>query len=263
MSEIRLQIISDLHLEAPVAYDTFEITPRAPIVALLGDIGQARDPGWIRFLERQLALFQVVILVLGNHEPYHSSWEQVRKQIQCFNESQVGRGSLVLLDKGRFDVTDDFTILGCTLHSQIDEKYEEQISFGLNDFYYIEGGWNTSKHRKMHGEDLAWLNAQITSLARDSPKRRIAIFTHHSPCITTGTIEQKYLTSPLTSAFATDLSAQPCWTSEIVKLWAFGHTHFNCDFIDTLTGKRVVTNQRGYYFAQAAGFDGEKVVTIN
>lgn len=47
-----------------------------------------------------------------------------------------------------------------------------------------------------------------------------------------------------------------------MKLWVFGHTQFNCDFTDEGTGKHVVTNQRGYYFSQAAGFDAEKVVTI-
>ena len=52
-----------------------------------------------------------------------------------------------------------------------------------------------------------------------------------------------------------DLSKETYWRSENVKLWAFGHTPVNCDFVDDLTGKHVVTNQRGYYFAQAKGFD--------
>jgi len=81
--------------------------------------------------------------VLGNYEPYNSSWAQVREQIRDFNSAheknrQQGQGQLVLLDQGRYDVTDDFTILGSTLHSQIDAKHEEHVSFGLNDFYYIE-----------------------------------------------------------------------------------------------------------------------------
>lgn len=267
MPEIQLQILSDLHLEAPAAYDMFEITPRATILALLGDIGQARDPGWIQFIERQLALFRIVLLVLGNHEPYYSSWEQVREQVRYFNEArekqkQQGQGKLVLLDQGRYDVTDDFTILGCTLHSRIDAKHEERVSFGLNDFYYIENGWDVSKHSQAHKDDLAWLNGQVTSLAQEAPHRRIAILTHHSPCITANAMDPKNATSPIRSAFATDLSAEPCWTSKNVKLWAFGHTHFNCDFVDEGTGKHVLTNQRGYYFSQAAGFDAEKVVTI-
>jgi len=34
-----VQIVSDLHLETPKAYDIFEIEPKAPVLALLGDIG--------------------------------------------------------------------------------------------------------------------------------------------------------------------------------------------------------------------------------
>jgi hypothetical protein len=33
-----VQILSDLHLEAPKAYDIFEVVPKAPYLALLGDI---------------------------------------------------------------------------------------------------------------------------------------------------------------------------------------------------------------------------------
>jgi hypothetical protein len=60
----------------------------------------------------------------------------------------------------------------------------------------------------------------------------------------------------------TDLSKEPCWISPSVKLWAFGHTHFNCDFIDPETGKRVLANQRGCRRSEADGFEPEKVVVI-
>lgn len=34
-----IQILSDLHLEAPKAYDVFDIISKAPYLALLNDIG--------------------------------------------------------------------------------------------------------------------------------------------------------------------------------------------------------------------------------
>ncbi|RYP46801.1 hypothetical protein DL768_007043 [Monosporascus sp. mg162] len=46
-----------------------------------------------------------------------------------------------------------------------------------------------------------------------------------------------------------------------VKVWAFGHTYFNCDFVDE-AGRRAYSNQRGCYFAQVSGFDAEKVVEV-
>jgi hypothetical protein len=49
---------------------------------------------------------------------------------------------------------------------------------------------------------------------------------------------------------------------EILAKWAFGYTHYNCDFKDIETGKRALLNQRGYYFSQSTGFDSEKIVKL-
>lgn len=49
-----VQIVSDLHLELPKAYDVFEIAPKAPYLALLGDIGNvaSHEDEFIGFLTR-------------------------------------------------------------------------------------------------------------------------------------------------------------------------------------------------------------------
>jgi hypothetical protein len=59
-----------------------------------------------------------------------------------------------------------------------------------------------------------------------------------------------------------------------VKMWAFGHTHFNCDFEDKLDGetgtetsmrkrtKRVVANQKGYYLLPEHDFDVGKLFKV-
>lgn len=79
-------------------------------------------------------------------------------------------------------------------------------------------------------------------------------------------VEPKYFGSSITSAFSTDLSKEVCFKSDSVKLWAFGHTHYNCDFMkERGNGSeplRLFTNQRGYYFSQAVAHDGEKIVEL-
>jgi hypothetical protein len=59
-----------------------------------------------------------------------------------------------------------------------------------------------------------------------------------------------------------------------VKMWAFGHTHFNCDFEDKLDGetgtetsagtrtKRVVANQKGYYLLPEPDFNVGKLFEV-
>ncbi|KAG5288987.1 serine/threonine phosphatase [Histoplasma capsulatum G186AR] len=78
------QILSDLHLEKPPAYSFFDIPARAPHLALPGDVGNACDSGFFVFIETQLQNFKTVYFLLGNHEPYHSSWKEVRQKADEF-----------------------------------------------------------------------------------------------------------------------------------------------------------------------------------
>jgi hypothetical protein len=109
--------------------------------------------------------------------------------------------------------------------------------------------------------DLKWLNDQVREISRTEPHREVIIFTHHSPSVDARSVDSRHKDSTVSSGFCSDLVSEECWTSKSVVLWAFGHTHFSCDFIDSL-GKRVVANQKGYYRASQEAFDMRKVVLV-
>src|SRR3569833_873757 len=138
------QILSDLHLETPrflPMYGEFAVTARSPYLALLGDIGNSHDDRLYDFLERQLQRFKIVFFVIGNHEPYFfvvaglvlCSYEAAVAKMQAFEASIAFRqssssghdggnrapGRFVLLNRRRFDISDQVTVLGCTLFSRI------------------------------------------------------------------------------------------------------------------------------------------------
>jgi len=259
-----LQILSDLHLESPKAYDIFEIVPRAPYLALLGDIGNtSHKDDFLGFLTRQLKQFRAVLLVPGNHEPFHSSWTESLGILRAFEQDirkDPSLGEFVLLDRAAFRLPDtNITILGCSLFSDVPPESEMAVSFGLNDFFQIRD-WDVGAHNEAHKRDLAWLNAQVADLKQCDD---IIIFSHWSPSRDARAVDPRHANSQITSAFSTDLSGEECFRSDKVKLWAFGHTHYNCDFIverDEASPLRLLANQRGYYFAQAEGYDGEKTV---
>ncbi|KAG8159763.1 hypothetical protein KVR01_010400 [Diaporthe batatas] len=274
---MKLQILSDLHLETPKAYDVYEIKPRAPHLALLGDIGCVSDPGYLDFLTAQLAQFRTVFHVLGNHEPYGSSWGAARQTLRGFQEqnrrdrarqppaegSDGMPGEYVLLDRGEFHLPGhNLTILGCTLFSDVPAASRDDIGLGLNDFFRI-GGWTVEQHVEAHRRDAAWLDGRVAAIAREHPGRRVAVLTHHSPTVDARAVSPRHAASKLQPGFATDLRGRGCWGAGNVVFWAFGHTHYNfARFRDEATGKEVYSNQRGYYFAQAPGFDGEDVVDL-
>ncbi|WEW61446.1 hypothetical protein PRK78_006936 [Emydomyces testavorans] len=266
---VDFQILSDLHLEAPPAYDIFDIPAKAPHLALLGDIGNIRDEGFFSFIEAQLRKFRTVFFLPGNHEPYHSSWVEARNKINAFTREisqrapTEGLGEFVFLERTRYDISDAVTVLGCTLYSHVPADQEERVSFGLNDFYHIDD-WTVQAHNAAYAEDLAWLNEQVASI---EPQRKIVVFTHHSPITRDPrAVDPAHAGSVIGSGFATDLSGEECWKNARVCVWAFGHTHFNCDYVveddGEAKGRRVVSNQRGYYFKQAGDFNVEMVVSV-
>lgn len=262
-----LQILSDLHLEAPKAYDVFAIVPRAPHLALLGDIGNAashRDE-YLGFLTRQLRQFTTVLLVPGNHEPYGSDWDATLDVLRAF-ERDVARdlslGDFILLDREVYRLPgSNVSVLGCSLFSRVPAESEGVVSFGVNDFYRIGDGWDVERHNDAHGRDLTWLNAVVEA----EGGRDMVVLTHWSPSVDGRAVDPRHADSRIGSAFATDLSGEACFRHGGVKVWAFGHTHYNCDFVverEEARPLRLVANQRGYYFAQAEGFDVDKTVDI-
>jgi hypothetical protein len=256
---MRFQILSDLHLESPQAYDLYEFPVTAPNLALLGDIGNVRDAGYFLFLRKQLGRYERVFVVLGNHEPYYTDFPTARRNLREFEKEWKGR--LVFMDRSRCDVDERVTVLGCTLFSAVPKDQKENVGVGLNDFYKIEG-WTVEHHDQAHREDLAWLNNEVKKIAGKEPHREVVIFTHHSPTAADIANNPRHKGSLISAGFMTDLTNERCWTERCVKLWGFGHTHWNCEYKDEKTRKLVVANQRGYYFNQSLEYRPERIYEV-
>ncbi|KAG5946658.1 hypothetical protein E4U53_006537 [Claviceps sorghi] len=265
-----IQILSDLHLESPKAYGVYNIPRRAPYLALLGDVGNVvpHKDEFLNFLTRHLVLFKAIIFVPGNHEAYHSNWKQTMAVLRAFEE-QVQRealGHFAVLERGTYRPPgSDTVILGCSLFSHVPPESLTAVEAGLNDFLLIDN-WTVLDHNEAHRRDLAWLNDEVARLEEHEETANILILTHWSPSRVSDAVDPKHAGSPVTSGFSTDLVDERCFRSAKVKVWAFGHTHYNCD-VETERGGgagkiRLLANQRGYYFSQADGFDAGKTVRL-
>ncbi|KAI0047035.1 Ser/Thr protein phosphatase protein [Auriscalpium vulgare] len=260
---MQVQILSDLHLEIErpgSEFYQYDVPVRAEQLALLGDIGWTVDGRFFEWLERQLKLFKTVFLVSGNHEPYRSTIQESSEAVMAFAtrvNADASLGNFVYLNRTRYDVSSTLTILGCTLWSSLNPDDLDILSWSLTDFRLIDG-FNPETYSALHNADLLWLNSTVSSIARDEPDREIVVFTHHAPT-KDGTGDPKFNDGPTNSAFATELTAAQCWESGKIKLWAFGHTHWCCDF--EKNGVRVYANQRGYREGQEQ-YDAGKVVDL-
>ncbi|KXJ95271.1 hypothetical protein Micbo1qcDRAFT_200691 [Microdochium bolleyi] len=279
---VSFQIVSDLHLESrlgdnenPDSYRLYDIAPRAPYLALLGDIGCTRDTkGYLGFLRRHLMRFRIVFLVMGNHEPYHSTWASSRAVLRGFEvqirdeRAQEQQQSYTIYPSRNTTSSsspsvaqgeESVTILGCTLFSHVPLRATEDVSRGLADFHLTGDGWDVYEHKLAFARDIRWLDDQKKGGSGSQHVSRGA---------------------RLAAGFATDLRTRSCLgicaaaveeassaEASPVKLWAFGHTHHNCDFVDAATGIRFLANQKGYFHRPSTGdeglqYDAQKVVGI-
>ncbi|KAL4889977.1 Metallo-dependent phosphatase-like protein [Aspergillus ambiguus] len=217
------QVLSDLHLEINQQYLSFEIPVCAKHLILAGDVGRLVDYDNYRdFLQKQTDRFELVFLVLGNHEFYNDTFVAgLRKARQLAQEPSLN-GRLILLHQGRYNIPGSrVIILGCTL-------------------------WSKVPNEAMDIADLTWLLSEIESIQSknktQNKKQSILVVTHYAPSHQ-GTSSPQHTNNPWSSAFATDIVSQISESSG-VKVWVFGHTHYTTEFKNQ--GIRVVANQRGY-----------------
>jgi predicted phosphodiesterase len=232
LSSVRIQVLSDLHLEAE------PFVPRevgADVVVLAGDIHNgATGIDWAK------QAFRVPVLYLaGNHEYYDGEFEEVRSAM-----SASARDSTVDLLDCSERVLDGVRFLGCTLWTDFSlapdsarpEVMEQarttnpdydKIRYGARRFTPEDGIALCRKHR-------SWIERK---LGQPFPGATVAI-THFAPH--PNSIAAAYVGHPANSGFIVDLEA----LMGRAALWIHGHTHSGFDYV--VRGTRVVCNPRGY-----------------
>ncbi|KAI8960047.1 hypothetical protein F5Y11DRAFT_282192 [Daldinia sp. FL1419] len=273
---VRLQIMSDLHLEQDESYERFFIYPRAPYLALLGDIGNLvyHSQQYRTFIERHLGRFDAIFYVHGLKEGNKSTYELAQREMESLNNyckmlkaySKRGEkwGDFVFLNNSRYDIPGErITVLGGTLFT----FPPRHLRHGTDRLYRNElviVGWNIQRHIAAHLETMSYLSREVATIAKQDPKRSIIILTHHCPTIDPRIIGPRHDVDPegLKYQHASDLTGEHPWTgAKSVKLWAFGSTHYNCRQIDWETGMQLYSNQRGYP-EECPDFDMERYVEI-
>ncbi|CDO78233.1 hypothetical protein BN946_scf184608.g3 [Trametes cinnabarina] len=276
---MHIQLLSDLHLEVerPAAGQEangggdlykFDFPARADYLALLGDIGTTVEDRLFAWIRIQLERFEIVFYVAGNHEPHWSTLDASYACLEAFAAACAkdaastsgdgpSLGRFVLLNRTRYDLSPNVTVLGCTLWARLDPDKLDVLESSLNDFRCIRG-FDAAAYQAAHERDAPWLEQAVTDIARNEPHRRVVIM-DHTMRRRSGTADPKYEGGPTTSAFATEMVGGAVWMAKVVRVWMFGHTHWCCDFVRE--GVRAVSNQRGYKDG-ARGFTPEKVVEL-
>lgn len=244
---MRLLVVSDIHLE----FGRFEFPSPMPafdVAVFAGDIGQPISAA-VEWLAQQRGeggslRERPIIYVPGNHEFYGTELKtEVAKGLQAAEPAGVEllfRRAVVIAGV-RFIgamLWTDYRIHGTPkpsmVHAGENLNDHRLIRYRQEDGHYSRFmPWHAAAEHRL---DLAFIRQEL-AMPFAGPT---VVVTHHAPH--PNSIASRYQRSPLTPAFASDLSSiidmfQP-------ELWIHGHDHGSHDYRVGRT--RVFANQAGY-----------------
>jgi hypothetical protein len=259
---VRIQLISDLHLETEAESFVPEPAPDAELLVLAGDI----DSRW-EGLERFRGWPVPVLMVAGNHEfdgrELTTAWPALRERCHELGLTLIERESLVLTDAdGR-----RIRFLGTVRWCDFDLFGEAQRQKSLRAGAFFARVMRATHHGRLFDAAAVreealrcrgWLATALATPADGAWDATVAI-THFAPSLRSA--DPRYGSQPGTASFCNaddDLLAH-------ADLWIHGHLHCRHDYwVDHAAGRtRVVCNARGHgHKGETLGYDGRRVVTV-
>lgn len=194
----------------------------------------------------QLARYNQVYAVLGNHEHYNCNFDLTA---ELYTEVLP---EVKLLENESISLSNNIVLFGATLWTDLDKGsplVESRVS-SWSDYEWITVGYTG---RKLRSSDT--LNAHKKTIAAlyrcvyDNPDKDILVMTHFVP--SSRSSNERYSMS-LDNAFFYSSLDEIMLDNPNIKAWCHGHTH---DVFDYKIGEcRVMCNPRGYI----QGFTSEK-----
>ena len=250
---VHFQFMSDLHLEHPNPAYKFDVPRVAPILILAGDISTFEGDGQLYsdFLRQLWTRFDLVLLVLGNHDVYGRERSHVRRILTQLTDESGGR--FAYMDRGRVvDHTYRLVILGCTLHPNIPAQARMAVSKEIPDFARTPS-WTIDSHNRAHRTDRKWLKREI---ARVPPGYRVFVVSHFFPSFD-NTSHSRYEGDADRWHFGSETlrRLQACKGGKQIVAWGYGHTRNNTlgtSTTDTMLFSNQYHQSTGNHFARDA-----------
>ena len=267
---MRLQFVSDLHLEFPASGGTLPIENvegKTDLLVLAGDICVARKAQeFAPFFRCCADTFPKVVYIAGNHEFYHGDIEEAQKQLQ---QAVAPYPNVDYLSDQTLDLGSHWLFAG-TLWTDCNggnPLTKNALRKGMNDYRLIQ--WKSRQHWELWPEDtielhnrtLASLEATLTTASTTKP---LIVVTHHAP--SRQSLHPRYANDThINGGFQSDLEWLMGANADRLPLWIHGHTHSSFDY--RVANTRVVCNPRGYVTslvtdAENPAFDPHKVIEL-
>lgn len=259
------------------------IEPGGDVLVMAGDIVEARmlrkyapdhlgilegqqvsnKESYNQFFDRLSGMFKHVIVVPGNHEHYHRTFDTTVGHMRMNLPDNFH-----VLDNSVFEL-DDVLFVGGTLWTDCNKRDPLSmmvVENGLADYTTVKkcvnGNWRRLKTEDTIAEFKKTVRYLEIILANPlNLDKKIVVVTHHAPSMLS--IAEQYRGSvQMNGGFASDLSDFILDHPQI-KIWMHGHTHTKFDYMIGET--RIVCNPRGYHTRKGVeytGWDPNWIITL-
>jgi predicted phosphohydrolase len=223
---MKIQILSDLHLEFfDFGKERFikSLIPEedVDVLVLAGDIStKSSITNDLKFICDN---WKNVVFVAGNHEYYHSSFNEMNDILDNLNISNLN-----ILDNDFIDIEGQ-RFIGSTLWFHDGPKNQSQSHF-LNDFRCI----------KDFQDEVYEKNLKTLEFFKEQVNTQDIVVSHHLPL--EESVADQYKNDWFNCFFLCDMSE--LISNKKPKLWIHGHTHGSFDYNKGKT--RVICNPYGY-----------------
>jgi hypothetical protein len=278
---VKLQIVSDVHLEFRETNFKRIIKPSAPILCLLCDISAMGNPDdyetYQQFMQYLSPKFKYIIHVPGNHFYYTTGAKNISIQHSMkYLELKVRKftktlPNVIFMNNDTLRLTIDnkkYIFIGSALWTGVRPQDRKKVGGMMNDYSQIimhntkprnmtpeqKAVWKPI--RRYNIEDMSRIHVASVRYIRRAMKQiktdeTAILLTHHKP------VRDAPLSDMISQAYETDL------TKFIIKppfkIAAHGHTHKRYDKM--VNGVRIVSNPKGY-ISQKTKYDPTFVVDV-
>jgi len=266
---MKLQIVSDLHIEFDNG-DTIKLPKTdADVIILSGDIGVGfkQESKFVRNLAQEHG--KPVIFVLGNHSFYnHGNIDRERGR---WNKASFD--DVYYLDEGKYCTINGVNFLGGIFWTDFNNYNTMDMFMAkemMNDYRGVRMSKMDSSLNNIHFDGNEYLFTPQRSVDEHLKTKewfehilgewkgqKNVVVTHHLPSYQS--ISPEFKGNSLNPAYASNLDE---WIMDRdIALWTHGHVHSNHDYM--IGDTRVICNPRGYrYHALNDGFKDNLVIEI-
>lgn len=255
---MKIRVLSDLHLEFGDYFVEAMPDDKKTVLVLAGDITVSSSLVSVKifgpFLQRCVAQFHHIVMVMGNHEHYHGDIATSKNKLQkVIDDFHLTYNVTILEDEVICFPEEEIVFIGatlwtdCSLDGVTTAERASVLWHGMTDskiVKYRENKMSIWNSIDIFNESKKYILNNISYFKEDLGYKTVVV-THHCP--SNKSTHSMYKGQDFNMFFTSHMDLGIIEANP--DIWIHGHTHHAFDYRldEALCNTRVICNPRGYF----------------